>query len=107
MPRATLYAHLGRPDRPGAKADRWLTAAPERPRLEVWDATFTKGVCDILAQTDAPGLTNSEIDVLLAMVRVTTWEPGANKRDSLYERFTTRRHGSAPGTYSSPSSPAR
>lgn len=55
-----------------------------KPRLEVWDPAFTKGVCDVLAQTDSPGLTNSEIDVLLAMVRITTREPGANKRDSLY-----------------------
>lgn len=61
----------------------------DRPASEpalhaVWDPAFTKGVCDVLAQTDPPGLTGSEIDGLLRMLNVTTREPGANKRDSLY-----------------------
>ncbi len=45
---------------------------------------MVKGVCDVLAQTDFPGLTGSEIDSLLRMVRVDQRETGANKRESLY-----------------------
>lgn len=45
---------------------------------------MVKGVCDVLAQTDSPGLTGSEIDTLLRMVRVEAREPAGNKRESLY-----------------------
>jgi uncharacterized protein (TIGR02391 family) len=45
---------------------------------------FVKGVCDVLAQTDSPGLTGSEIDALLQMVRVRDRESASNKRESLY-----------------------
>jgi uncharacterized protein (TIGR02391 family) len=53
-------------------------------KIDQFSDEFTKGICDILAQTGDPGLTGSEIDGLLQMVRVTTREPGANKRDSLF-----------------------
>ena len=53
-------------------------------KIPVFDMAFTKGVSDILGQTGYPGLINSEIDDLLAMVRVPARELGANKRDSLY-----------------------
>lgn len=59
-------------------------ATAGRAKTAVWDIEVTKGVCNILAQTDRPGLTNSEIDGLLAMVRVNDRVPGANKRDSLF-----------------------
>lgn len=45
---------------------------------------FVKGVCDVLAQTDFPGLSGSEINSLLQMVRIHEREPGGNKRESLY-----------------------
>lgn len=45
---------------------------------------MVKGVCDVLAQTNFPGLTGSEINSLLQMVRVDQREPGGNKRENLY-----------------------
>lgn len=53
-------------------------------KLPIFDVGMTKAVCDVLAQTEWPGLTNSEIDQLLEMVRVKDRESGANKRDSLF-----------------------
>lgn len=54
------------------------------PKIAPFPPDFVKGVCDVLAQTDHPGLTGSEIDSLLQMVGVRQREPGSNKRDSLY-----------------------
>jgi len=54
------------------------------PKIAPFTPDFVKGVCDVLAQTDHPGLTGSEIDSLLQMVGVRQREPGGNKRDSLY-----------------------
>jgi uncharacterized protein (TIGR02391 family) len=45
---------------------------------------FIKGVSDVLAQTDHPGLSNSEIDSLLPMAGISHREAGGNKRESLY-----------------------
>lgn len=60
-------------------------AAQQTPRkIPLFPPDFVKGVCDVLAQTDFPGLTGSEIDSLLQMVRVSQREPGGNKRESLY-----------------------
>ena len=53
-------------------------------RVEPFQMDFIKGVADILAQTDYPGLTNSEIDTLLPMVGIKQREVGGNKRESLY-----------------------
>lgn len=53
-------------------------------KIDQFPDEFTKGICDILAQTGDPGLSGSEIDGLLQMVRVSSREPGANKRDSLF-----------------------
>lgn len=50
----------------------------------IYDMALTKGVCDVLAQTDWPGLTGSEIKGLMLMVKVPEPELGSNKRDSLY-----------------------
>ena len=62
------------------------TAESQRkPRkIPPFSQDLVKGVCDVLAQPDFPGLTGSEIDSLLQMVRVTRREPGGNKRESLY-----------------------
>jgi uncharacterized protein (TIGR02391 family) len=54
------------------------------PKIAPFTPDFVKGVCDVLSQTDHPGLTGSEIDSLLQMVGVRQREPGGNKRDSLY-----------------------
>lgn len=53
-------------------------------KIPAFPPDFVKGVCDVLAQTDFPGLTGSEIDSLLQMVRVRQRESGGNKRESLY-----------------------
>ena len=40
------------------------------PKIAPFTPDFVKGVCDVLSQTDHPGLTGSEIDSLLQMVGV-------------------------------------
>lgn len=45
---------------------------------------FVRAVCDVLAQTDFPGLTGSEIDKLLASRGLEPRNTGANKRDGLF-----------------------
>ncbi len=62
-----------------------MTTTTQRPkRIPPFPTEMVKGVCDVLAQTDSPGLTGSEIDTLLRMVRVEAREPAGNKRESLY-----------------------
>ena len=62
-----------------------MTTTTQRPKkIPPFPTEMVKGVCDVLAQTDFPGLTGSEIDSLLRMVRVDQRETGANKRESLY-----------------------
>lgn len=53
-------------------------------KIPVFDPQFTEAVCNVLAQTEFPGLTGSEIRTLLEMVRVRELEPAGNKRASLY-----------------------
>ncbi|MCH3973652.1 TIGR02391 family protein [Bifidobacterium tibiigranuli] len=61
------------------------TTPQQRPRkITPFPQDFVKGVCDVLAQTDFPGLSGSEIDSLLQMVRIHERQPGSNKRESLY-----------------------
>lgn len=57
-------------------------ASPKR--AEPFPMDFIKGVCDVLAQTDFPGLTGSELDSLLPMIGIQLREEGRNKRESLY-----------------------
>lgn len=45
---------------------------------------FVRAVCDVLAQTDTPGLSNSEIDQLLSQLRLGGRDTGLNKRTSLF-----------------------
>lgn len=62
-----------------------MTTTTQRPkRIPPFPTEMVRGVCDVLAQTDSPGLTGSEIDTLLRMVRVEAREPAGNKRESLY-----------------------
>lgn len=58
-----------------------MTAAPAR--IPIFEITMTEAIADVLAQTNHPGLTNTEIDRVLEQVRVTS-EMGSNKRDRLY-----------------------
>jgi uncharacterized protein (TIGR02391 family) len=51
--------------------------------IRPFPAAMVKGVCDVLAKTEYPGLTNSEMDSLLRMVCVDRREPAGNKRESL------------------------
>lgn len=61
------------------------TASQQKPaKIPPFAPDFVKGVCDVLAQTGFPGLSGSEIDSLLQMVRVQEREPGGDKRESLY-----------------------
>lgn len=62
------------------------TTAPQQTpqKIAPFPPDFVKGVCDVIAQTGFPGLTGSEIDALLQMVRVREREPAGNKRESLY-----------------------
>ena len=62
----------------------WKNGGMAAKKIDVFPMTCTQAVCDVLAQTNWPGLTNSEIDHLLTMVNVQSREDGANKRDSLY-----------------------
>jgi hypothetical protein len=59
-----------------------VSAVPNR--LPPFDPGVTKGVCDVLAQTNWPGLTGPEIRQLLQMVRISSLEDGSNKREALY-----------------------
>lgn len=52
-------------------------------RIPIFDITMTESIADVLAQTDYPGLTNTEIDRLLEQIRITS-DGGSNKRDRLY-----------------------
>ncbi|WP_336620182.1 TIGR02391 family protein [Rhodococcus sp. G-MC3] len=58
--------------------------SPSLKRLPVFDPQLTEAVSNILAQTDYPGLTGTDIDTLLQLVNVTDQEPGPNKRTRLY-----------------------
>jgi uncharacterized protein (TIGR02391 family) len=51
--------------------------------LPVFSAACTKAVCDVIAQTDTPGLSNSELGSLLQHINLTL-EDGPNKRTALF-----------------------
>ena len=53
-------------------------------KIAVFDPQFTEAVCNVLAQTEPPGLTGPEIWSLLQMVKVTELEHASSKRVSLY-----------------------
>jgi uncharacterized protein (TIGR02391 family) len=54
-----------------------------RTRHPVFSQQFTEAVCNVLAQTDPPGLTGSELERLLPSVKLQAMVPGTSKRDSL------------------------
>jgi uncharacterized protein (TIGR02391 family) len=58
-----------------------MSEAPKK--IPIFDIALTKAVSEVLGQTEWPGLSNREIDQLLAQVRINERPPG-NKRDSLY-----------------------
>lgn len=64
---------------------------------EPFPMDFIKGVADILAQTDYPGLTNSEIDTLLPMAGISQRVAGGNKRDSLYATLNNKQFAQKAG----------
>lgn len=51
--------------------------------LAVFDPQFTEQVCNVLAQTDAPGLTAGELRSALIPTRLDGLAGGSSKRDSL------------------------
>jgi hypothetical protein len=57
-----------------------VPSAPHPP----YDAEFVRAICDVLAQTDPPGLTGSEIDRYLAACRFKRREAGLSKREGLF-----------------------
>lgn len=58
----------------------WAMAVKKIPSFPL---DFTRNVCDVLAQTDWPGLTGSQIEHLLQEVRVNEFADGSNKRERL------------------------
>lgn len=68
-----------------------------RKRVDPFPMDFIKGVADILAQTDYPGLTNSEIDTLLPMAGIARREDGGNKRNSLYMTLNNKQFAQKAG----------
>lgn len=60
----------------------------EPRRIDPFDVGFVKAVSEVLGQTEFPGLSNREIDQILAQVKIAERRPG-NKRDSLYEALQT------------------
>lgn len=53
-------------------------------KIPAFPPSFVRGVCDVIAETGPPGLSGSEIDGVLQMVRIPQREPAGNKRDGLY-----------------------
>jgi Protein of unknown function (Hypoth_ymh) len=53
-------------------------------KIPVFDPQLTEAVCNVLGQTDPPGLTGAEIWSLLQIVKVPEMEPAGNKRTSLF-----------------------
>lgn len=49
----------------------------------VFDVAFTEAVCNVLAATDPPALTSSELISVLRVVRIQSLDEGANKRTRL------------------------
>jgi uncharacterized protein (TIGR02391 family) len=55
-----------------------------------WQSGVVEAVCEVLASTDWPGLTNTDIDRLLRMLGIADISPGANKRSRLWSALMTR-----------------
>lgn len=66
-------------------------------RIDPFDPAFIRGVCDVLAQTEAPGLTGSEIDGLLPLVNASPRNKALNKRDGLYTSLLQAQSGQGAG----------
>jgi uncharacterized protein (TIGR02391 family) len=66
-------------------------------RLPVFPMDLIKGVAEILAQTEHPGLTNREIDQLLQMVKINGRPDGYNKRDGLYVALNNKQAAQGAG----------
>lgn len=56
----------------------------EKVKLPVFDMQFTEAVCNVLAQTERPGLSTSELESALLPTKLTVLEDGPNKRTRLY-----------------------
>jgi hypothetical protein len=57
---------------------------PPRNLHQSWPPAVVEGVADVLASTGWPGLTNSEITKLLAMLGIVDVECASNKRTRLW-----------------------
>lgn len=55
----------------------------ERAKLPVFDVQFTEAVCEVLGQTDYPGLTTSELESALRPTKLPGLVEGQNKRTRL------------------------
>lgn len=55
----------------------------QRTPMDVFPTALTVAVADVLAQTDYPGLSNSELVRLLPAAKLTELEDGPNKRERL------------------------
>jgi uncharacterized protein (TIGR02391 family) len=56
-----------------------------------WEPSVISAVCNVLASTDWPGLSNSEIDRLMALVGIPD-AGGPNKRTRLWASLVNRQH---------------
>ncbi|MET9512038.1 TIGR02391 family protein [Streptomyces flavidovirens] len=58
--------------------------------LPMWPPANVEAVCKVLASTESPGLSGSEITRLLKMINIPDVSPGANKRDRLWSALMTK-----------------
>lgn len=63
--------------------------------IPIFDVAFTQGVSNVLAQTDWPGLSNSEIDDLLQMTTFESPRTGATSEIASTAHCTTPRYRTA------------
>jgi len=56
----------------------------QKTRHPVFDQQLTEAVCNVVAQTEYPGLSGSELESVLQAVRVDVFEEGPNKRTRLF-----------------------
>lgn len=55
----------------------------QKAPLAPFPTAMTRAVAEVLAQTDYPGLTGSELEQLLPAVKLSAFEPGSSKRERL------------------------